>query len=148
MASRKNIPSVLHNILGTYTSRYSDKDGYWLFGLLLNDVKEVNINLLNTSEGHGDETNIAAAKRLAVIKFEEQLRKANIASSCIREASLIITRSKDSRLDMVNEHECLGYDLQFVIKAITDLGKTHVSKKSVFVAPHDPKVERRSIRTT
>ena len=35
MPTRRVIKSVLHNFLGTYTSRYSDYNGYWLFGFMV-----------------------------------------------------------------------------------------------------------------
>jgi hypothetical protein len=46
MKPRRIIKGVLHNFLGTYTSRYSDYDGYWLFGMLVRDVEELSIDLL------------------------------------------------------------------------------------------------------
>ncbi len=35
---RRIIKAVLDNFLGTYTSRYSDFHGYWLFGFLVKDL--------------------------------------------------------------------------------------------------------------
>ena len=49
MASRSVIKSVLWNFLGTYMSRYSDYDGYWLFGFLIEDMGELEINILGQS---------------------------------------------------------------------------------------------------
>ena len=43
---RRIIKGVLHNFIGTYTSRYSDYDGYWLFGMVVRDVAELRIDLL------------------------------------------------------------------------------------------------------
>ncbi len=34
MATRRAINGVLGNFLGTYVSRYSDYDSYWLFGFI------------------------------------------------------------------------------------------------------------------
>ena len=46
MAKRRAIRGVLGNFLGTFTSRYSDYDGYWLFGFLVADLKDLRIDLL------------------------------------------------------------------------------------------------------
>ena len=47
MTSRRVIPGVLHNFLGTFTSRYSDFDGYWVFGFLIESMDRVRIDLLS-----------------------------------------------------------------------------------------------------
>jgi hypothetical protein len=44
---RRNLIGALHNFLATFTSGYSDYDGYWLFGFLLKDADELRIDLLN-----------------------------------------------------------------------------------------------------
>ena len=54
MASRRVIKGVLGNFLGTYVSRYSDYDGYWLFGFLVGDLGELRINLLGQSVSDPD----------------------------------------------------------------------------------------------
>ena len=91
MARRKVIKSVLRNFLGTYVSRYSDYHGYWLFGFLVIDLGELEIDLLN--EGGGDpDSPVARSRQLAVIKFAEQLQKAGLARSLVRNARLKITR--------------------------------------------------------
>ena len=45
MATRRVIKSVLSNFLGTYVSRYSEYDGYLLFGFLVADFDEL-MNLM------------------------------------------------------------------------------------------------------
>ena len=40
MPRRRTIKGVLDNFLGTYTSRYSDYDGYWLFGMVVGEVTD------------------------------------------------------------------------------------------------------------
>jgi hypothetical protein len=41
MARRRDLKGVLRNFLDTHVSRYSDFDGYWLFGLLMHDVGDL-----------------------------------------------------------------------------------------------------------
>ena len=44
MATADVIKSVLRNFLETFASRYTDYDGYWLFGFLVeHDLNELGI---------------------------------------------------------------------------------------------------------
>ncbi len=138
------IKGVLHSFLGTYTSRYSNYDGYWLFGFLVEDMEHVRIDLLEAGGERTEGAPTTTARCLAVSKFAEQIEKAGFSRSCFQEAYLEITKSADSREGIVNGHVCSGYDVRFVATAITDLGKTFESGVSVFVAPHDPRIEWRS----
>ena len=142
MTRRRSIRSVLHNFLGTYTSRYSDFDGYWLFGFLVDDVRQVKIDLMSTGGEDDDTMPMATARRLAVTKFAEQIAKVGLAVSRFRDAYLDITKSVDSRRGIVNSRVCSGYELRFMAKAVTDLGKTYASEMSLFVAPHDANAEK------
>ena len=146
MMRRRAIKGVLHNFLGTYTSRYSDYDGYWLFGILIGDVGELNIDLLSPSVDPTASAPMAIAIRLAAQKFREQMEKAGSGVSCVREGWLNITKLPDSQRGVVNGRVCNGQNLRFVAKVVSDYGKTYESKLSLFVAPHDSTVESRSTR--
>ena len=148
MKTRRTIKGVLHNFLGTYSSRCSDYDGYWLFGLLVADVGELRIDLLNPSVGTTAPPHMVAAIQLAAQKFREQMEKAGLSVSCAREARLDITRSPDLRGGVVNGRPCTGYSVQFVARVVSDSGKAYESAASTFVAPHNPEVETRSTRGT
>lgn len=146
--SRKAIKGVLHNFLETYTSRYSDYDGYWLFGMLVSESGEINIDLLNaTGDWVGGEAT-ASAVRLASMRFKEQMAKAGLDLSCLREARLSITRTPGLRDGYVNGHRAVGSEMNFAARAVSLHGKAYECKKSVFVAPHNPEVELRSTRGT
>jgi hypothetical protein len=144
--SRKAVEGVLHNFLETYTSRYSDYDGYWLFGMLTDEMGQLNINLLNTACETSEVTPMTFAARLAVTKFEEQMKKAGLSLSCLREARLVATKSHDLVNGYVNGHPCVGFNVRFVVTAVSPQGKIYERKKSFFVAPHDPNMELRSTR--
>ncbi|MCM3870023.1 MAG: hypothetical protein ND895_04930 [Pyrinomonadaceae bacterium] len=144
--SRKAIKGVLHNFLETYTSRYSDYDGYWLFGLLVGELDQFNVNLLDAGEDVYERTPTTVAVRLAATKFQEQMAKVSIGLSCIREASLTVTKSDDLGSGFVNGHRSAGFKVSFVAKAVSSHGKTYERQKTVFVAPHDPNLESRSGR--
>ncbi len=146
MERRRNINGMLHNFLGTYTSRYSDFDGYWLFGFLVDNIRELYIDLIEVRSECNDTTPMITAKQLAVTKFSKQVEKAGLPNSCIREAHLKITKSPELIDGFVNGWLSSGYQVKFVVEAVTDLGKTYESTLSLFVAPHNPKVERRSGR--
>ena len=132
----------------SYTSRYSDYDGYWLFGLVVGDIDELRIDLLSPSAGAAASAPVAVAIRLAGQKFREQMEKAGSAVSCAREARLDITRSPSSHNGVVNGRLCAGYNVRFRARVVSDYGKTYESETSVFVAPHDSQVELRSTRGT
>ena len=144
MKTRKAIKSLLHNFLETYTSRYSDFDGFWLFGMLVGDLDQLSIDLLDPRRAASLSEPMATAINLATSKFQEQAIKAGIDLSAIQEAYLEIRRSAKPRDGEVNHHPCVGYDMQFTVTAISDRKKTYQYKTSVFVAPHNPQVELRS----
>src|SRR5947207_1622431 len=97
MTSRRVIKGVLHNFLATFTSRYSDFDGYWVFGLLVQGMDTESIDLLAVSAESTDATPSGFARRLAAQKFAEQIAKAGLPSSWFRKARLDITKLPVSR---------------------------------------------------
>jgi hypothetical protein len=146
MAHRRRITSVLHNFLGAYTSRYSDYDGYWLFGMVVGHIDALDIDLLHAADTSLGTSPDAVVIRLAAERFAEQVEKAGLSISCVREARLSITKSPVVKNGPVNGHVCAGHDLRFTATAVSDLGKTYERAISVFAAPHNPHVEARSIR--
>jgi hypothetical protein len=147
MTSRRTINGVLFNFLGTYTSRYSDYKGYWLFGFLVSCPEQrFVINLLLPPDESNQPDTLVVAVRLAAQKFAEQIAKAGFQLSHFRSAHLEIAHSSVLRSSLVNGHLRAGYDLSFRVTAVSDDDKTYHSETSVFVAPHDPTVEFRSAR--
>ena len=146
MKPRRIIKSVLHNFLGTYTSRYSDYDGYWPFGMLVRDVGELRIDLLCPSIDTAAPPAVVAANQLAAHKFREQIEKAGLSVLCVQEARLDITNLRDLRHGFVNGRMSAGHTVRFAARAVSDYGKTYEREVSVFVAPHNAEVETRSAR--
>jgi hypothetical protein len=148
MATRRVIKGVLENFLGTYVSRYSDYDGYLLFGFLVDDLGdrgELKVNLLVQGVRDPDTpTGIAALS--AAAKFEDQRQKAGLAPSQVRDAWLTIQRLPGLVSGAVNGHSCSGFNLSFSAGATMDDGKRYERKRVVFVAPHNAAVELRSAR--
>ncbi|MBN2022498.1 MAG: hypothetical protein JW809_06850 [Pirellulales bacterium] len=146
MTSRRVIPGVLHNFLGTFTSRYSDLDGYWVFGFLVDSMDTVRFDLLGEVAESADSTPSGFARRLAAQKFSEQIHKAGLSRERFREAYLDISKSALSKIGVINGQTCSGHDVRFQAHVVTDLGRAYDSTASIFVAPHDPKIESRSAR--
>jgi hypothetical protein len=137
MAHRRDLAGVLHNFLGTYTSRYSDRDGYWLFGFLAHAGAEWQVDLLAAPEPAATSA-VAEAIALARTRFAEQLQKAEIPRSWLREAHLRLARGDEAKRGVVNGHWTDGHDFTFSAHATTDHGKSFAAEAVVFVAPHDP----------
>src|SRR5262245_26481921 len=96
----------------------------------------------------GSETGVTpmmVAKQLASMKFKDQMEKVGLGLSYIREARLSITKLPGHKNGYVNGHLSTGFEASFIVRAMLQQGKTYERQKSVFVAPDDPKFERRSM---
>ena len=145
MKRRRNIQGVLYNFLGTYTSRYSDYKGWWLFGFLADEIQQLKIDLLNQSPIF-EHKQMAFAVELAKRKFREQMEKNRIPISWIHEAHLEIAKLPQEKNGFVNGRAIWGNDFRFAIQAKTDCGKTYKTEVTIFVAPHNPTIESQSTR--
>ncbi len=77
MPTRRVLKSVLHNCLGTFTSRYTDYEGYWLFGFFINKVGALEFDLCGGSQQWSDEA-VSAAVTFALQEFRGQMQKAGL----------------------------------------------------------------------
>lgn len=145
MATRRTIKSVLWSFLGTYVSRYSDYNGYWLFGFIVADLDELRINLLG-QDVSDPASPTGAAVLSAVTKFEEQRQKSDLAPSHIHEAWLTIQKLPGEQNGWASEHWSAGFNVRFLAVAVMDNGKRYERECVVFVAAHNPDIERRSGR--
>ena len=135
---------VVHNFLGTYTSRYSDHEGWWVFGLAEAQLADAQLDLLGSTPQSANP--LSAVTQMAQGRFAEQLAKAHIPSSFVREAQLSITRNPELVRGAVNGRWCDGHTFTFTVRVVSDREKTFENKASIFVAPHDATIERRSTR--
>src|SRR4051794_32559527 len=129
MTRRRAIKGVLGNFLETFTSRYSDYDGYWLFGFLVNEMEQLTINLLQSNTCAGASIPMAFAFKLAPLKFKEQMEKAGLEISCLKEACLVIKKPPQHGRGVVNGRFCDGYYFSFLAKAGYQAGKTYESHR-------------------
>jgi hypothetical protein len=146
MTRRRSLRGALHNYLGTLTSRYSDFDGYWVLGLIVEDLGETTIDLLARLDVDAGATPLAAFVRRARDKFREQITKQRIPASFVRSASLEITKPATRTEGYVNGHVTAGYEVTFSVRVESDLHARYARTAAVFVAPHDARIETRSVR--
>jgi hypothetical protein len=129
-------------------SRYSEFNGYWLFGYLVPHSMPLEIDLLASHMGLA--TPVETAAHIAEMKFADQLRKAGIDKSVLRTARLRITCSPDwTRCQVLRvtitspvhfvERNC--YTVTFLAEAEFSNGHRAAVERSALVAPHDPFVE-------
>jgi hypothetical protein len=145
MPTRRAIKSVLHDFLGTYTSRYSEYDGYWLFGFMVESLDRAEFDLFK-ADCNSLDTFDEFARQVAVARFTDQLRKSKLERSRVREARLLIKRLPNTIIAQVNGRPSNGHGVRFEVAAVTDTGRRFEAAKTIFVAPHNPHVEIRSSR--
>ncbi|MBL7689519.1 MAG: hypothetical protein JNJ49_15890 [Bdellovibrionaceae bacterium] len=135
--------SVLEGFLGTYTSRYSDLRGYWLHGQLPFDTFEYHFDLMATPPN--DDTPEAAARRLAVRRFKEQLAKSGFEVAVVRSADLRIHMGMEAIEGWQGDHRSVGHMVDFTATAVMDTDRRYERTRTVFVAPHNAEKERRRL---
>ncbi|MCC9603758.1 hypothetical protein LOC67_24675 [Stieleria sp. JC731] len=135
--------SVLEGFIGTYTSRYSDLRGYWLYGQLPFDTSEYHIDLLATPSD--TDAPVAVAQRLATRRFEEQLAKSGVDAASIRSADLRIKMHSETVKGWQGDYRSDGHMVEFTAIAVMDNGRSYERHRTVFVAPHNPQKERRRL---
>jgi hypothetical protein len=145
--TRKAFRSVLTNFLRSYTSRYSDSGGWWIFGLIADDLHKLDVDLL-VPPGKSRRSFLNEASQLARKKFQEQVQKHGLVLSYLREARLTAEQLPGSNVGSVNGRKVNGHDVRFKVAAVSDLGKRFNAEEIVFVAPHNARVELQSMRAT
>jgi hypothetical protein len=146
MKVRRRLTGVLCGFLDAFVSRYSDYDGYWIFGLLVRERAEVSFELLRGSSDMPGSPVFSAAVRIAKSRFASLLEKYCIPPEFVSEASVAVSRLEPATRGPVNGRTCTGHHYLLVANAASDLGKHYTAHKRIFIAPHDPSVEHRSTR--
>lgn len=145
MASRRVLRGIVGNFLGTYISRYTDHEGYWLFGFIIADLGEWQIDMLAPID-KSFRPPFDAAAQIAVSKFKDQVQKAGLAFNLIKDARLTIRRLIGSSNCCVNGRPKIGYNLKFAVRATLDNGLAYDHELTITVAPHDRNIEHQSGR--
>jgi hypothetical protein len=144
MATQRVLRSVTKNFLATYTSRYSDRDGYWLFGFL-SDNPQIEIDLLGDRYRRSGEPS-EDARLFAMDAFVDQLAKAKVAETRLRSARLSISTSPEKTERVAGGTLRQGREMTFVVVVTTDAGTTYDARCTKFVSPHDSSLELKSAR--
>lgn len=145
-ASRRAMRGVLHNFLDTFSSRYSDLDEYWLFGLLVERLTLVRFDLLDAGACAVDDVPTGRARQLAVAKFTQQVERGRLCLPIVSDATLVLERLPMLVRGAVNGRPCDGYLIKLMASARVHSGQEYCSEKTVFVAPHSAANELRSTR--
>ncbi len=140
------LKGVLDHFLGTYTSRYSEYQGYWVFGQMLDQLESLQIDLLSRDKTEPESGPTNAAGQIAVQRFQEQAAKAALSISRIQTAWLQIEKLPALVDGFVGDRICSGCNVRFVATAILKSGKKFERETTIFVAPHDRRIERQSNR--
>ena len=146
MPSRKLLTSVLRGFLGTYVSRYSDLDGYLVFGLASDALDGLDVDLTTDAPPPSLDP-VSEVRRLAIRRFAEQLARVGLPGSVVRSATLAVRRVPDPRDRLETGRRVpTGHDYEFSVSVVTDLGRPYRAGCRAFIAPHAPDVFTRSTR--
>ena len=142
---RKTVAGALRNFLTTFTSRNTDWRGYWLLGMLVDELTEHEIDLqcLNTGELHRP---LPVAARVASEKFHEQIQHAGLNPQQLNSATLLIKKTSEPRPLVVEGFLRSASEITFTVHAQWADNKRCELQKSVLIAPHDPALERQRIQ--
>ena len=136
MPPRTVIKSVLRGFLGTFTSRYPDLGGYWLFGYVVESLESLSVDLLDSPDALDEEEPLAYLRALAVTRFREQLAKSGLSRSTVSSAALVITRGAPANCGAYGVPLPLrGWQLTFTVGVRMDNGRVFEDSETVCVAP-------------
>jgi hypothetical protein len=145
MKVRRHIKGVLGNALMHLISRYSDYDGYWLIGLLITEGDDLRFPIF-PNLGAGGTTLERFTGDMARATFEQQLEKAHVPLQCITSACFLVQNTGRRLTGLVNHQPAQGFEVSVKLIAVSDIGKEYSAGRLIFVSPHNPAVEHRSIR--
>jgi hypothetical protein len=144
---RKRLSGVLRSFLGTFVSRNTDAEGYWLFGQVVSELVDVEIDLAPSDPGTVAAAGVSGLDLLRVAarrRFEEQLAKARLASSRFSSACLRMVRMPgDVTFTDEEGRTRSGFRLSLEASSVTARGTRVRCTTSIVVAPHDPTMEHR-----
>ena len=142
MSASRAIRGVAGNFLGTYLSRCSDYQGYWLLGFLVADLRTLQLDLL--SQAADERPVFQHAFDLAASRFRERLCKGGVALEEGRAAELRLSRELGEVPVEVNGSTARGW--RAAVSVESRRGRRFAAQRRIVVAPHDAAVESRSTR--
>jgi hypothetical protein len=145
MPTRRRFRGVISGFLGTYASRASDYQGYWLFGFLTGAPEILTIDLLEPPAARQIEPALDYAVDLAKQIFGSQVDKAGLPPASARGATLTLERQPGMVSRAGGEHLRRGYDIVIRLSVLADTGRRFSGDAVLFAAPHNPLWERRRV---
>jgi len=146
MSASRSIKGVLGNFLGTYLSRNSDHEGYWLFGFLVPGLEALRLDLLCPSTD--ERPAFQYAIDLAEGRFREQLRRSRVNLEEVSAAELTLSRLPEKVPIEVNGCAGVGWEVVAVVSAESKRGHRFEARRRIRVARHDAAVEFKSTRAS
>lgn len=134
MPSRRVLQGALVGFLGTYASRYSDFDGYWLFGFLVRDFPLLEVDLLGVTECDS-RTPDGRACALARARFREQVERAGLSLDVVKAALLVIQR-EGAGARVIDGQEQSGFEVRLTVTAVSNWGRVFRSERGLFAFPY------------
>ncbi|MCE9638186.1 MAG: hypothetical protein K8T90_20990 [Planctomycetes bacterium] len=135
--------SVVAGVVGTFVSRYSDYDGYWLLGFLVGRANPIDIDLLPDAPPSAENSADAYATRLAILRFQEQVDKHHLPMSAVRAARLEIATLPSSRWQEVRGKPRRCWELRVSGRVEVSSGAVYEATTTTWVGPHLPWAESR-----
>lgn len=134
MPTHRIIASLLHNFLGTYTSRYTEYGDRWLFGYLDETSLPMVVDLLG-APGAVD-TPTRAVSTLAVDRFLDQMSKAGLAPADLADARMVIERLPGEPTGWLYGRMRSGMYVSFHVQATSARGRRYERRCTLFVVPN------------
>lgn len=149
MSKPRTLQAVLTNVLGTLLSRNSNSSGgFWLLGLAESELQGWRGDLLlEPTSAPVPATPIDELRGLAAHRFREQLGKARIAFASVAQAEIWVASVSEPVTEVAGDAHRQGRLFRFAASAMTVNGARYRAEWTVFVAPHDPSVERSNKRS-
>lgn len=131
------------NYLSTLTSRNRDMGGWWLLGMVESSLDGISIDLLGNPPL--PETFLKKFEHDAIQLFRCQVEKHDLSISMFSKVVLCCSRGKPSQQEF-GRISREGHDFIFDLTVITGDGREVNKSSMVFISPHDPELELRSVR--
>lgn len=146
MPTRRVMKSALAGFLGTFTSRYSDYRGFWLFGFLV-PFEPLVIDLLASepTAAPPEATPIRFCQWRARTAFQDQIAKAGLPMAAVHSATMTLEATR-SVVGTIEDRVAHGFELSAQTEVTMDTGAEFQAATKLFVAPQNPTTERRSTR--
>lgn len=142
--SLRALKSVLHNFLGSFTSRYTDYNGYSFWGFVLPYLDFYEIDLLKRNKNYTENILLNEFSDLANRIFLDQLGKHRIETYEILKAKLIFTIVDSSQTIDVNGYLTNASTIKVYAEAQTGLYRIYDKTMYITVAKHNPEIEFKS----